>query len=111
MNNFLEIVLIAVWIIGSYIQPSLSFSAGVTIYYIFQIDRGVKTLSLWYFVTLLVVSTIGGYYVSQATPLLLPSEYAQATGTVNFFLGLFAKVILDVVLTADFIRKILGGKK
>ena len=111
MNNFLEMALIAVWIVGTFVQPALSFTAGVIVFYIIQIERGVKVLSLWYFIVLIFVSIVGGYYVSQLTPLMLPINYQPVAGAVNFGLGLFSKVILDVILTVDFIKKILGGKK
>jgi len=111
MNNFLEIVLVVVWMVGSFIQPALSFSAGVVVFYIIQIEREVKVLSIWYFVTLVSVSIIGGYYVSQVTPILVAKEYLPIVSAVNFGLGLVSKIVLDIVLTTEFIKKILGNKK
>jgi len=111
MNHFLETVLVVVWLVGSFVQPAISFSAGVVIFYIIQIEREVKTLSIWYFFTLVVVSIVGGYYVSQVTPLLLPNEYISIVSAVNFGLGLVSKIVLDIVLTVDFMKKILVGRK
>jgi len=104
VEQILEWMLIAVWFIFGWVDTSFSFSSGAIIFYLIQIDRKKQNFSIGYFTVLLFVSIVFGHYVYELIPLLIKQKYLDAVPAINFMIGLFSKLTLDIILTKEFVK-------
>lgn len=112
--GYTDSLLFAFWVIIGWIEPSFSFASGSIIYYLLQVERGDKNLSLAYFSILLVLSIIAGHYSYYLLPLALDNATMEESTllSINFILGLFSKILLDIIVTKEFGKIIMKrGKK
>ena len=102
--NYLEYAIMLAWLVFGWFEPSLGFTSGALIFYMLQIERGLKSFSLIYFILLLIGSSIMGHYLTDILPIVVNAEYKAVTPAISFALGLVAKIVLDIILTKKFIE-------
>jgi hypothetical protein len=104
MDEIIEYILMASWLIFGWVNTSFSFASGAIIFYLIQVENKKREFSIKYFSILAIISIVGGHYIFSLIPHVVQDEYIDAIPAVNFMLGLFAKLILDIVLTKKFVE-------
>jgi len=99
-----EAMLMGVWLVFGWINTSFSFASGAVIFYLYRIDKDKQVFSIRYFLVLVLVTLIAGHYFHLLLPHFVIKEYSDVIPALNFVFGLFSKLILDIVLTKEFVK-------
>ena len=89
---------------SDFIEPSFSFVLGALIYYLYKIDNDIDSFSIRYFLYVLILSFIVGHY---SYSILLEFVKPSLITASNFILGLFVKILFDILLRKSIVTKIL----